>query len=102
MRLYTVSLLILGLSACGGSSEPSSSSSEPAVGPTASSSASTAAQGAQDGEILVQVGDVVITTEEFQAAAARKLPPKSIGVFIASHSLCSASFLIKMRAPMMP
>lgn len=74
MRLYTVSLLILGLSACGGSSEPSSSSSEPAVGPTASSSASTAAQGAQDGEILVQVGDVVITTEEFQAAAARKLP----------------------------
>ena len=72
MRLYTVSLLILGLSACGGSDESPVTTSS-----SASASASATARptpAVSEGEVLVQVGDVVITTEEFKTAAARKLP----------------------------
>ncbi|MEC7242451.1 MAG: peptidylprolyl isomerase [Myxococcota bacterium] len=74
MRLYTVSLLIFGLSACGGSSEPSSSSSQPTASPATPAASAGADATPNEEDVLVQVGEVVITTEEFQAAAARKLP----------------------------
>lgn len=75
MRLSLSTSLFLLISACGGGQE---SAETPAAAPststpaTVSAAAEPAAEGSED--VLVTVGEAVITVAEFKATAARKMP----------------------------
>lgn len=74
---FPVSVLLL-LSACGGgdSTEVADATAPAAASSTGTEKAASAVFEAKEGseEVLVQVGDAVITVAEFKTAAARKMP----------------------------